>query len=528
MASNKVACIHIAHKEIRIAEGRASDGVILVSRTTVIKKAARFFSGGRLVYLSDMVRTIINQMKMNSFTAKTVHIVYDNNVDVRMEVKDVSEHAPYVDVGREARMLLGKKAVDNGIIEHSKVWGRYITETEQGEMHSTVRIERDLVDFLVTEFHAAGYKVASLEVPETVLLYLRKIVPFSYDALNKIVVYANSLEENGKFFHFTKDAPSDTSTLYLDESDTRALPDIMVEVIEEEVQKKNFVNPHIILVGDLFAEKDTYLECCKLLQEHELTCIDTYSLWRDKSAPLNAVKVITVNEEQEVEINGKFGLCIALLARALEPKPENLVEGFHPMFVGRTTKKTLVDLALMLAASFAICGLVNLGVGAYEVITASTEFNRASAATEETLRLAEAERDAVKLQINALNTIDPRYNEIFHFVYSQLSENINIASVDTADLIPSDIDPSSKFDTPNPEDTGATDITVNQQAEYVMQTIVIRGYARTTDGPVELYNALVGAGLGEVKIVGVEQVVLPSGETLFAFELTVGTNEGGM
>ena len=70
--------------------------------------------------------------------------------------------------------------------------------------------------------------------------------------------------------------------------------------------------------------------------------------------------------------------------------------------------------------------------------------------------------------------------------------------------------------------TGATSAT-----EYEMQTIVIRGYSRTTEGPVSLYKALVNAGIGEVKVVGVEQVPLPSQETLFAFELTVGANEGG-
>lgn len=70
--------------------------------------------------------------------------------------------------------------------------------------------------------------------------------------------------------------------------------------------------------------------------------------------------------------------------------------------------------------------------------------------------------------------------------------------------------------------TGETSAT-----SYTMQTIVIRGYSRTTDGPVELYKALVNADIGEVKVVGVEQVPLPSKETLFAFELTVGASEGG-
>ena len=132
-------------------------------------------------------------------------------------------------------------------------------------------------------------------------------------------------------------------------------------------------------------------------------------------------------------------------------------------------------------------------------------------------------------------------------MYAQVDEDLNIASIDTMDMIPSTettgsayggetTDSSQAVSDPSqvtqPTDgeqaSDVVDVTGETSAtSYTMQTIVIRGYSRTTDGPVELYKALVNADIGEVKVVGVEQVPLPSKETLFAFELTVGASEGG-
>ena len=160
--------------------------------------------------------------------------------------------------------------------------------------------------------------------------------------------------------------------------------------------------------------------------------------------------------------------------------------------------------------------------------------------TDAQLKIAEQNRDITRTMVDSLATIDSRYKDIFTFVYSQVTEDLNIASIDTEDMIPESAvvtttpDATVTSDSTDISDgtetgdgsTGSVDVT-NSAAEYTMQTIVIRGYSTSTNGPVELYNALVNAGLGEVKIVGVEQVPLPSTETLFAFELTVGPNQGG-
>ena len=550
--NNKIACIHITRNDVRIVEGRVSSGVILISHSAIVQKAGRFFSGARLANMSDLVSAIVTSMTMNSITAKELYIVYDNNlqVDFFLDEKLIAKK-------ENKSFSFGKKKDSNdgdaasaknvGVIEHKKEWGKFITETEKGQLYTTTKIERDLVDFLISEFQEHGYKVCSLEAPETALLYLRKMIPFTYDALNKLVLYAND-ETTGYFYQFTKDAPSGgQKQVHFDASESNEFVGKVCGVIKDEIRKSALHNPHIMLVGDAFANPDTYIECCRALQEEGLTCIDLYARWKNTNLPINCIRVIVPDEDIEIERDGRFGICMALFARVFEGKPENLIEGFHLMGLNKKTKIGLVEVGLTVASLFLVFSVITTGISVYENIVAKSEYERASNATESRLALAQQQRDAAKARVDSLSTIDRRYNEIFKFVYAQVDEDLNIASIDTMDMIPSTETTGSAYGGETTDSSQAvsdpsqvTQPTDGEQAydvvdvtgetsatSYTMQTIVIRGYSRTTDGPVELYKALVNADIGEVKVVGVEQVPLPSKETLFAFELTVGASEGG-
>lgn len=550
--NNKIACIHITRNDVRIVEGRVSSGVILISHSAIVQKAGRFFSGDRLANMSDLVSAIVTSMTMNSITAKELYIVYDNNlqVDFFLDEKLIAKK-------ENKSFSFGKKKDSNdgdaasaknvGVIEHKKEWGKFITETEKGQLYTTTKIERDLVDFLISEFQEHGYKVCSLEAPETALLYLRKMIPFTYDTLNKLVLYAND-ETTGYFYQFTKDAPSGgQKQVHFDVSESNEFVGKVCGVIKDEIRKSALHNPHIMLVGDAFANPDTYIECCRALQEEGLTCIDLYARWKNMNLPINCIRVIVPDEDIEIERDGRFGICMALFARVFEGKPENLIEGFHLMGLNKKTKIGLVEVGLTVASLFLVFSVITTGISVYENIVAKSEYERASNATESRLALAQQQRDAAKARVDSLSTIDRRYNEIFKFVYAQVDEDLNIASIDTMDMIPSTETTGSAYGSETTDSSQAvsdpsqvTQQTDGEQApdvvdvtgetsatSYTMQTIVIRGYSRTTDGPVELYKALVNADIGEVKVVGVEQVPLPSKETLFAFELTVGVSEGG-
>lgn len=578
MNNNKIVCVHITHEEVRLLEGRINQSIMLVAHTAVVPKANRFFSGERLAYLSELVTAIIDTMNVNSFTARQVCICYDNGLDVTFFLDDKllrnqEKKGIQINFGKKKNDSgEAKDAADmGGVISHKKSWGQYITESDKGEMWTTTTIERDLVNFMISEFQEHGIKVISFEAPETALIYLRQFVPFSYDALHKLVVYSND-RSSGVFYQFTKDAFAGEKAFHFEDIIADNFTEQCVGIIKEEIQKSALRNPHIMLVGSAFDSTEEYIEICNLLKEEGIVAIDLYGTWHDISCPLNSVRVITPQQDIDMTINGSYGICISLLAREMESKPENLIEGFHPMFLRKETKTFLTNTGYAAAILFLVYALVFTGISVYENYVAGAEYQRASDTTSAQLSVAKSDRDAVKVKVDNLGTIDSRYNEIFRFVYEQVSDNLNIASVDTIDMIPSDSATSSDYagdsgttgTTPDASttdqtataDTSTTDGTAgttsgaatstppatqagqpaqnqvvdvtgsNNASNYAMKTIVIRGYSRTSDGPVDLYNALVSAGLGEVKIVGIEQVTLPSQENIFAFELTVGTNEG--
>lgn len=537
MASNKIACVHITREDIRLVEGRVNDGVILVTRTITIPKASRFFHGERLAYMSSMVESIVDAMNVNSFSAKTVHVVYDNNSDIEFYLDEKLERRRERSNNKKDKKKRKDdsplKEKEQGTIVHKKLWGRFVTEAEMGELQTTVKMERDFVNFIVDAFQSHGLKVASLEVPETAVFYLRKMVPYSYDSLNKLVVYADN-QTQGYYYQFIKDAPAGNKAVHFDEYPAANFAERVAGLVREEIERSNLGNPHIMLVGDAFANPKDYLDCCQYLREDGLLCIDTYGLWHDRSAPVNSVRIVTPRNAGSVDLNGKYGICISLLLRTLDPKPENMIEGFHPMLIGEQAKRSLMNIAVMLSIMFVIYAGASAGVGWYEVQQADTEFQRLHTISETKLSAVERDRDEVKAQVDNLATIDERYNSIFKFVYAQVDENLNIASVDTENLIPVPEVTESNYaegeegsESPSAEgEEVVADVTAKAPLEFTQQIIVIRGYSRTTSEPVELYNNLVSAGLGNVKIVGIEQVPLPSDEMLFAFELTVGIDEG--
>ena len=550
MSQNKTVCIHITKERIYLLEGKINDGILLVSKTAMVKKAARFFFNERLAYMSDMVQAIINTMTVNSFTAKQVYIVYDNNLDVEFYLNENIAPAQRENSGTslgsfDLKALFGGKnenaneatkpltrSKSSGLIRHRKQWGIYITDNEQGEMYTTVSVERDLVEYLIMEFQSQGYKVLSIEPPDTVLLYLRKFVPFTYDALNKIVLYADD-EEHGTIYMFTKDCPSGVKQVTLDTALEQEFEDAVIDLILEETSKNKLRNPVVMLAGRAFRNEDRYLLLCDKMRDEKINIIDIYGLWHDKSQPYNMIRTAVPTEGVDIELNAQFGVCVGMLMRTMEQKPENLIEGSHPMFIDKQVMTGLCSVVKTAAIVFALYTLSFAGISGYEVKTANDEILRVSNTTTYQLSIAERERDTAQEKLAALGTIDERFDDIFKFVYSEVSTNLNIASVDTINMIPLPEQSSSIYAEGNAQTTETTGTTKTTDEEKdvtdtasalnrELQTIIIRGYSRTSDGPVELYRDLTSAGMGEVKIVGIEQVPLPSSETIFAFEMTVG------
>lgn len=527
MASNRIACIHITHDDVRILEGRIGGGVMMITNSTVVENAGRFFSGTRLAFLQELVLAIVNAMTVNSFTAKDLYVVYDNNLQV-----DFFLDERLFNTGEKGfRSVFQKKQDDEqkpastGSIVHKSKWGKFITELDQGELTTTTHVERDLVNFMFAEFHEHGYKLRSFEAPETALIYFRNFAKYTYDALNKLVVYANN-DDVGSFFQFTKDVPVSNKQFHFDMVRAMTLPDKLIGCIQEEIQKSKLHNPQIILAGDVFADPDVYLECCEEIKKAGLVCLDTYALWRDRGAPMNSLRVIVNDEGPEIERGGRFGLCVALMCRMLEKKPENMLEGIRISLLDKKQKQAIADVFLTIAILGAIYGTIRAGVSIAEIKAIEPEYSSLSVSVESQLSGAEAARDRLRTEYLTLASLDTRLNEIIRFVYSNQDENINVVSIDSFDMLPAangvvttttNATESQQMETSGQQENAEA----NALANNSMNTIVLRGYAKTPEAPMEFYKKMSTYGFGSLELVGVEQVFLPTSEELYTFELLI-------
>lgn len=544
--NKKVAVLHITKNDIRMVEGRIGEGQIIISKAATIPNINRFYQGDRLVYLSEMVSAVMDAMTTNSFTSKEIRIVYDNNLLVEFFL-DNKINGPKKSA-MDGLKSIGKKGGDkkptapknSALVVHRTSWGVFITESEQGEMFTTTTMERDFMLFMVSEFKKYGIKVISMEAPETALIYMRNLVPFSYDAINKIVVHADN-DEQGKIYQFTKDIPTTQRTFLFAVANGDTLAERIVDTIKDEMWRGHIANPYVVLMGDVFKDVNILLEVYLALKAENINCIDTYNVWRDNATQYNGYHVVTGDNKNEIALDGSYGICVAMIVRGLEKKPENMIEGVSFSFISKKTRSTIATVFLCGAVIFTgVSG--TLAYFSYRNLeNTKVTYQTEATYTKNMVSRAERERDKAITNLQTLDTIDDRYAAVMKFIHAELSEDLNIVSVDTVDMIAMDSNSGSAFSQPTTglekeEETESTDsqaASQGGQAEapaqdpnaippYEKQSIIIRGYARTTDGPVDLFGDLVNAGFTEVKIIGIQQVPVPDGNRMFAFELLVG------
>ena len=513
----KLASVHISRAGIHILEGNLNAGTLKVFKLYSIEDVSGFFNEDKLINLTELVYTVINTMRSNKSTIHDLSIVYDLGAEVDFYL----DEKPIISSSRGGSLKsLFKKSDDDeneatkkvsntitGIIKARKSWGRYMTETEQGNMYTTVSIERDLVENLIYEFGEFGYNVKSIETPETAILYLRKYIPYTYDHLNKVVIYADN-RDNGTLYGFTKDAPSLNKSINFYAADQ--FEESVELTLNDEVSKNRLKNPQVFLVGSAFDDVNDYAKVCNHLVSNGYCVIDFLGLLTNDFAKADEVKVIS-----EVPISGKYGICMACAMRGLDSKPENFKALARVPLINRRNKKLLSAISIGIGIVTAACCLSITLLSSYECLADQAELSRASGISESALLSVESKRNIVKEKLSVIDSIDERYNQIFKFVSMQSNENINIASVDTIDMIPTAKVTTSRAS--SSKDDKEEEVPVLP----VKKVMVLRGYAKSPDGPAELYRALRKSGLGESKLTGVQQVVLPSEETIFVFEMTI-------
>ena len=537
MISGKLAALHITDKTIHIVEGDVNRGAIDIIGVFTIDNTDRFFNRGKLINLASMVDAIDKQMATNGMTSKRLAICFDNVFEVSFSIDPVISRKKEAGLKglfkrEEEEENASQKPTEKAsaaTIRHRHSWGQYVTQDEEGEAVSTSLAERDMIDSLVREFEARGYKIVSIEAPETDLIYTRNTIPFSYDSLNKIIIWADD-KETGSVYTMTKDVPSVIKQVQFDSLESPAFDDKIKEICLREVELGHMRNPFVYLIGDAFSDVIEYDDIAEELSYEGITVIDLYGNVTDYSELPDAVQIRRSENMSELsdDVTCSYGLCICLLLRCLDTEPENLCEKRRFRLISPKERALLVQLTRVSAVIFFAVNLLLTGLIAYEDMSV-----KAKVQDSETLNIrlsqAETKKAKAKAQLNELNTIDTRIESIVNFVYENIDSTVNIASIDTVDMIPQSQTSASSY-AKTEDKTGAeaenTDVksedskkeNESSSSTYARKQLIIRGYSTRSAGPIELYNKLNLLGIGEIKLAGQQQVELPSGEVIYVFE----------
>lgn len=549
MISGRVASLHISQKEVHVVEADVNRGLIEVTNAFAIRNFDRFFSRGKLINMSTMVEAITMAMTTNGITATRLMVTFDGAFQTSFSIEPISS----VKKRRSLRDIFpagGDQQKDNNdgadldssngaTIKHKHSWGQYITQDDQGEAVSVTLAERDMVDSFVSAFGASGFKVISIEAPDTSLIYARNIVEFSYDYVNKIIIQSED-GESGNLYVLTKDVPSTIKRIQFDTLEGFDMEERIVELCTREATNQQMRNPLVFLVGSAFKSTDDYISIADHLETEDMHVMDLYALADNSQFVQNAVQITlhSASENDTPELSCEYGICMCQLLRCYEAKPENLYEGRLPSLFSTKNKLQVCHWTKVAAIVFMVANVLLTAAIGFETLSVNSVIKGSSNLSSQ-LTKVEAERANAQLQLQVLDTLDPRLNDVFTFILENVDSSLNIASVDTVDMIPTTQGSTSQLEentnrrtsilgiptgSTESETTEETNQTTPAAAEQVKKQLVIRGYSTKSSGPIDLYNALNKAAIDEIKLVGHQQMTLPSGETIYAFEIRVGEN----
>lgn len=548
---NKIVAVHIAPSAIRIMEGSLSKDRLIANGHGIIKDAERFFTDGKLTHLREMAEEIVAKMKQEGIHGKNLYICYDNNVtvemvDTPMETK-TGKQGFFSFLKKDIGGGEGKKkkggnvsALPNGVLEKAQNWGEAVNFRNDQEIRSVLssmtRVERDLVRAINYEFAELGYKVLSIETPQTVMMYMRHANPYSYDNMGMLVLYLNNPNDMAWIYTFMKNTPRTAMRKNLAGATNWSLADRVVATCQKEVQTSQLRRPTVILAGDAFADYSIYTDVVDALTKEGFGICDIYDNIADdtdkQTARMdNALRVEIEGERSTLEqqVCGHYSVCMALLLRMMDSKPDNMMD---PKDRASTKREALSQSRALLAAITVILVGITLFAGYQTFMWKNMERKLVSDAEIES-RLEQATRDNANSSqhMQALNIGDTRYEKLLAFVSEHIGDTINVASIDTDDMFreistnesqyaadniqaqatadggdasDASSETSSENSAESGESSGSSAGGKSVTNEMAQECIVLRGYAKDSASIKNFYSLLVGEDLGETELVGIQ------------------------
>jgi len=554
--AKKMILLDLGSEVIKAIEVEQNGISTNITRAISASGATLYLDDKGLKNMNGLVRYITETLEENGFTAKRVMISTSAfNISTTIEILD--------DKQTELKGLQH----DNLTLSTYQIYGE--TQTEQGsERHYTVSSASRLpIESLAKTFKQYGYTVISIEDAKTAEMNLIKLKPWNYDIPDKIIL---SLGRRPYLYGFTQDALSFVEPLTpfftqglekfaktLDcefeqfrdiftavgiersssgmailqsaninaDSYYSSVKKFCVDAFEQLKKQLDYINEdhrvnhYYLIISGGFADIPGVYPLIEEEFNDEATTIIRGAIGRRYSD-----KYMTIENKlagRVEDIGCIYGNCIGLIFKSRFGTKSNLLplvkEKPKSGFLLIATTRVIIAIVILLSVSSAFKTVLNLiNYVSFPEITNAAEINA------EYQSLLSREK-SLSNRLKAIKTIDKTAIKLIEFAGNYKDPMLSIVSIDTQDMLEAENAKEVITEEKKPTSPFAdvTEETEEAEEEIVdVKAIVIRGYALSSSAVSQFSSAIYDAGISDkVYVDGVEKVELPSGESLYIFQI---------
>ena len=518
--SGRVLTMFITPSGVRVCEGENKSGDPDISKFFVVRGVESYFSDTTtshapdIINMAGLVSAIVEECKNRNTTTRRVLVCSDCfGITTERSTSGGGGGGLKSALTGDVKEIFSSLKRPKEKIPPDKMvcdvnWGMLTLEGKTEKCVTRSIGDKYMLQSLVQQFYEAGYSVTFISGAQEALMNFKHTEPATFDSQGKIIF---NLDSEFQYTVFFKDNPVDFVSLSrVDESE-------ILERIQSAINANIGVtgrNPRLYLCGSMFEDVNFYNQICADLEERGYLVCD---LFGRPPVPADYIDQVMQGSIEPV-FSPDFAANVAML---MNSHLKELITLTPNLEFGEMFKKNSKLTSTLVLGSAILLFSVSAGLGGLRFYQLQQMKKNPSALSslQSQVSTLTTRQQSLNSTISTLTQADLTILQLMQFIDTNQSDRVSVISVDTRDMISSELTVDVSETTLTPDMVGGS----AGGGTPVREAIVIRGYAKTGNEAVGYYDRLFRAGLSSDPVLnGVERYTLPNGEEVYVFEIEIG------
>ena len=525
--SGKVLTVYITPSGARVAEGENKNGTPHITKFFIVGGIEDFFTeipgeAGHfeVTNMTGLVEAIVEECKANEVTSHRVMVAsncFGINTTVANDtgsgsIKDLLKG----DVISNVRNMRNNKQKGSSKVAVDKMqctiqWGELVDDGKVSRKTTESIGDKFLLISLVQEFFNNGYDVISISDNIGALINFRRTEEATFDSQGKVIF---DFDTQIHVLSMRKDLPC-TIDMYNSMTAEEILEriDNLLGSTLDTVGR----NPKIYFTGVAMEDTRLYSALIDRLETMDYLVYDLFD--RPDVDPDTGLDALTGSPV----LTADYSVNIAMFMSAYT---KNVVSILPSVGFSEVLKKNLKAIAV-------VALIISLGALGFSGYLAGSRFLEMRVIKDEPLEVGslssqisslESNKTSLQSVITTLTKADTTVLDLINFVEKNQNNTVTIVSIDTSDMLPvGSVVRETVSTTTSGEGEDSVVSGESSNGRIIRQPIIIRGYALTDIAAIAYYDKLFNSGLPvEPVLDGLEKYLLPNGEEVYIFEISLG------